>query len=85
MSSNITKPNQMPSKQELFAMAFKTGAYKASKTRKHTQKKSTIRNKPTFKLSECPSGWTPPKPKPKTTTKPFSLFRFAIEDYHTHF
>ena len=74
----------MPSKQELFAMVFKTGAYKASKTRKPRQQKSTKRNIATQR-SGCPSGWTPPKPKPKITSEPFSLFTFAIEDFHTHF
>ena len=82
----------MPSKQELFAMVFKTGAYKASKTRKPRRQSSTKRNKPT-QFSGCPrgnggtsiSGWTPPKPKPKITSEPFSLFTYAIEDYHTHF
>ncbi len=73
----------MPSKQELFAMLFQTGAYKTSKTRKSRLQRSTKTNKPTQR-SGCPSGWTPPKPKPKIT-ETFSLFTYAIEDYHTHF
>jgi hypothetical protein len=37
-----------------------------------------------------PSGWTPPKPKPKFVPpqpkpKQFSLYTYHIEDYHTHF
>lgn len=77
----------MPSKQELFAMVFKTGAFKASNTRKRSaQQNKPKRNRPTQR-SGCPTGWVPPKPKPKTTSEneAFSLFTFAIEDFHTHF
>ena len=74
----------MPSKQELFAMAFKTGAYKASNTRKRRTQRNKAKPTP---RSGCPTGWVPPKPKPKTTqdNDVFSLFTFAIEDFHTHF
>lgn len=44
-------------------------------------------------FNPVPTGWTPPKPKPKFVPpqpkpKPkqdFSLYTYHIEDYHTHF
>ena len=74
----------MPSKQELFAMLFKTGPYKASNTRKRRTQRNKAKPTP---RSRCPTEWVPPKPKPKTTQDKdvFSLFTFAIEDFHTHF
>jgi len=49
----------MPSKQELFAMAFKVGAFKASKKKNKATKPK--------QRTGCPTGWTPPKPKPNET------------------
>ena len=72
----------MPSKQELFAMVFKTGAFKAPKTRRSSIKKNNSKaNRPTRRTG-CPAGWTPPKPKPKET---FSLFSYDIVHYHDAF
>ena len=64
----------MPSKQELFAMAFKVGAFKASKKKNKATKPK--------QRTGCPTGWTPPKPKPKET---FSLFSYDIFHYHDAF
>ena len=71
----------MPSKQELFAMVFKAGAFKAPKTQRRTFKKNSKHTKPKQRTG-CPAGWTPPKPKPK---EPFSLFSYDIVHYHDAF
>ncbi len=73
----------MPSKQELFAMVFKTGAFKAPKTQRRTIKKNSKPTKPK-QPTGCPAGWTPPKPKPKPK-KPFSLFSYDIVHFHDAF
>lgn len=59
----------------------------------------TAKNIITSLFHTLPSGWTPPKPKPKWTppkpkppptpptppTQSFSLFSYDIIDYHNHF
>ena len=72
----------MPSKQELFAMVFKAGAFKAHKTQKRTIKKKNSKVTKPKQRTGCPTGWTPPKPKPKET---FSLFSYDIVHYHDAF
>lgn len=74
----------MPSKQELFAMVFKAGAFKAQKTQRSSiKKKNSKSTKPKQKQrTGCPTGWTPPKPKPK---EPFSFFSYDIVHYHDAF
>ena len=71
----------MPSKQELFAMVFKAGAFKAPKTQRRNIKKNSKATKPKQRTG-CPAGWTPPKPKPK---EPFSLFSYDIVHFHDAF
>ncbi len=73
----------MPSKQELFAMVFKTGAFKAPKTQRRNIKKNSKTTKPKQRTG-CPAGWTPPKPKPKPK-EPFSFFSYDIVHYHDAF
>ena len=84
----------MPAKQELFAMAFKVGAFKASKKKNKATKPKQRTGCPTGwtppkpkhtkpkQRTGCPTGWTPPKPKPKET---FSLFSYDIFHYHDAF
>ena len=75
----------MPSKQELFAMLFKTGPYKSSKTHNKKFKKKNSKSTTTSshtKRTGCPPGWTPPKPKPKNN---FSLFSYDIIHFHDAF
>ena len=71
----------MPSKQELFAMVFKAGSFKAPKTQRRNIKKNSKATKPKQRTG-CPAGWTPPKPKPK---EPFSLFSYDIFHFHDAF
>ena len=72
----------MPSKQELFAMVFKAGAFKATKTQRSSIKKKNSKSTKPKQRTGCPTGWTPPKPKPKET---FSLFSYDIIHYHDAF
>ncbi len=72
----------MPSKQELFAMVFKAGAFKAPKNQKRTLKRKNSKATRPTQRTGCPAGWTPPKPKPKET---FSLFSYDIVHYHDAF
>ena len=74
----------MPSKQELFAMVFKTGAFKAPKTQRQTIKKKKNQSIKPKQRTGCPAGWTPPKPKPKPK-EPFSLFSYDIFHFHDAF
>ena len=75
----------MLSKQELFAIIFKTQAYKPHKTRRSSIKKKNSKTTKTKQRTGCPAGWTPPKPKPKKTNEPFSLFSYDIFHYHDAF
>lgn len=72
----------MPSKQELFAMVFKAGAFKAPKTQRSSIKKKNSKSTKPKQRTGCPAGWTPPKPKPKET---FSLFSYDIIHYQDAF
>lgn len=72
----------MSSKQELFAMVFKAGSFKATKTQRSSIKKKNSKATKPKKRTGCPTGWTPPKPKPKET---FSFFSYDIIDYHNAF
>ncbi len=72
----------MPSKQELFAMVFKAGAFKATKTQRSSIKKKNSKSTKPKQRTGCPAGWTPPKPKPKET---FSLFSYDIVHYNDAF
>ena len=72
----------MPSKQELFAMVFKAGAFKVPKPQRSSIKKKNSKSTKPKQRTGCPTGWTPPKPKPKET---FSLFSYDIIHYHDAF
>ena len=75
----------MPSKQELFAMVFKAGAFKAPKTQRRTIKKNSKATKPKQRTG-CPAGWPPPKPTPKPKPQePVTLFSYDIFHYHDAF